>query len=175
MFRYLPCDLDRIRFRHLRRGDLEDFLAYRKDPEVARYQGWDPMTEREGETFLESHSRHACLTPGVWQQLGIADLKSDALIGDIGLCLASDRSSIEFGISLRAQQQGRGLGTECIRGLIPLLFLASPATKVVAHTDVRNPACIAALKNSGMKQNAIRHGVYKGEHCSEVGFLAERN
>lgn len=175
MFLYLPCDLDRIRFRHLRKDDLEDFLAYRKDPEVARYQGWEPMTEHEGEKFLESHSKHACLTPGTWQQLGIAHLKSDTLIGDIGLCLSSDKSSVEFGISICANEQGNGLGTECVRGLISLMFLASPISYVNAHTDARNLACIAVLKNSEMLQRSYRQREYKGELCAEIEFFVKRN
>jgi len=170
MFQYLPCDLNRLRFRRLRRSDIDDFLAYRTDPHVAKYQGWSPMTTPVARAFLEAHSQHAALMPGLWQQLGISDLKSDTLIGDLGLHLWPDSSRVEFGISICAKEQGKGFGTECIRGLIPLLFQASPAVEVVAYTDLRNEACIAALKRSGMSQVTHRSATHKGEHCTEIGF-----
>lgn len=174
MFECLPCDLERVRFRHLRRSDLDDFLAYRTDPIVAELQGWEPMSDPEAEAFLAAHATHAALVPGAWQQLGIADRKGDALIGDIGLCLSPDESTIEFGISLRADMQGRGHGSECVRGLIPLLFLTTSVEEVVAHTDVRNAACIATLKRAGMLQVSQRQAVYDGERCIELGFSAKR-
>jgi len=31
----------RLRLREMRAADLPAFVAYRQDPEVARYQGWD--------------------------------------------------------------------------------------------------------------------------------------
>lgn len=170
MFQYLPCDLNRLRFRHLRRSDLDDFLAYRTDPNVAKYQGWDPMTASAAMAFLEAHSQHAALMPGLWQQLGISDLKTDTLIGDLGLHLSPDSSHVEFGISLCAREQGKGFGTECIRQMIPLVFLASPATKIIAYTDIRNEACITALKRTGMSQVTHRSATHKGEHCTEIGF-----
>lgn len=48
--------LPRLRFRVLRREDIAEFLKYRGDPQVARLQGWEPMTEQEAMDFLVSHS-----------------------------------------------------------------------------------------------------------------------
>lgn len=174
MFERLPCELERVRLRHLRRSDLDHFLAYRSDPVVALYQGWDTMTAGEAESFLVEHAGHAGLVPGTWQQLGIAEPETDALIGDIGLCLSPDGSAIEFGISLRADMQGRGLGSDCMRGLIALLFLATSVKAVVANSDIRNEACVAALEKAGMRQVLQRDAVYGDETCVELGFVATR-
>ncbi len=38
-----PLAAGAVRLRALRTGDVDDFLAYRSDPEVARCQGWQPM------------------------------------------------------------------------------------------------------------------------------------
>jgi RimJ/RimL family protein N-acetyltransferase len=174
MFDRLPHDFDRIRLRRLRRDDLHDFLAYRGDPRVAEYQGWDPMDAADAESFLAEHAAHATLAPAAWRQLGIADTGNDALIGDVGLCLSPDASSIEFGISLRADAQGHGLGTECVRGLIGLLLLATPVDTVVAHADSRNRACVAMLRKAGMAQVSRRDAVDRGEAWIELGFSAAR-
>jgi RimJ/RimL family protein N-acetyltransferase len=174
MFERLPHELDRVRLRRLRGDDLDEFLAYRSDPRVAEYQGWEPMVAAGAVSFLAQHAAHAALAPGEWRQLGIADKGNDALIGDIGLCLSTDGATIEFGISLRTASQGQGLGTECVRGLLRLLFLATPLEAVVAHVDSRNTACIAMLLKAGLAQVSRRDAVERGEAWIELGFSAER-
>jgi RimJ/RimL family protein N-acetyltransferase len=42
-------ETDRLRIRRFQDSDMESFLAYRNDPEVARYQGWDVPYPRENE------------------------------------------------------------------------------------------------------------------------------
>ena len=42
----------RVRLRNLRPADLPDFAAYRADPNVARFQGFDPYTEAEAAAFI---------------------------------------------------------------------------------------------------------------------------
>jgi RimJ/RimL family protein N-acetyltransferase len=37
----LRLDTNRLSLRPMQDADLEPFAAYRSDPEVARYQGWD--------------------------------------------------------------------------------------------------------------------------------------
>ncbi len=175
MFECLPRDIGRVRLRRLRRDDLEGFRAYRADPRVAEYQGWEPMGVAEAEAFLASQAGHAALAPGAWRQLGIADAASDMLVGDIGLWLSPDQSTAEFGISLCAEAQGHGLGTECVRGLIDLLLLATPVEAIVAHADTRNLACIAMLRKAGMAQVSRREVSCKGERCVELGFKAKRS
>jgi RimJ/RimL family protein N-acetyltransferase len=174
MFESLPRDFGRVRLRRLRRGDLDDFRAYRGDPRVAEYQGWEPMGVAEAEAFLASQARHASLAPGAWRQLGIADAASDVLVGDIGLYLSPDQSTIEFGISLRADAQGRGLGTECVRGLIDLLWRATPVESIIAHADIRNLACLSMLGKAGMLQVSRQEVSCKGECCIELGFVVKR-
>jgi RimJ/RimL family protein N-acetyltransferase len=174
MFERLPHDLHRLRLRLLRRDDLDAFLAYRVDPEVARYQGWEPMSRADAASFLELHGSHAAFSPGAWQQIGIAESRGDGLIGDIGLCLSPDGSSLEFGISLRASEQGKGLGTECVRGLIGLAFATASIATILARTDARNLACIAMLRNAGMRPAGEHLARYKGEECRELAFVAGR-
>lgn len=175
MFECLPHELERLRFRQLRRGDLDAFLAYRSDQSVARYQGWNQMSAVEAASFLEAHSRHASLVPGTWQQFGIADAGSDNLIGDVGLLAPGATPIIEFGISIRAKEQGKGYGTECVRGLVSLLFSSTPITGIVAHADVRNLACLTVLKKAGFHEIGNRHVSTKGEDCTELAFRVQRN
>lgn len=169
-----PHQLRRVQFRRLSMQDTPEFLAYRSDPSVARFQGWSPMSESEARQFLGKASEFTELAPGTWSQLAIAEIQSNKLLGDAGLWLAPDSTQAEFGISLATHAQGKGLGGEAIGGLIKWLLSATSISGVVAHTDVRNEACIRALKRAGMTQTGARTQTYKGEVCTEYCFLQAR-
>ena len=44
----------RLLARSFAAGDVEAFVAYRADPDVARYQGWSDFTPERGTAFVES-------------------------------------------------------------------------------------------------------------------------
>ena len=175
MIPHLPFDLPRLRFRVFAANDLPHFHAYRSRAEVARFQGWAPMTRAEARRFIEEQTNLDRLTPGAWSQLAIADKNSNELVGDVGLWLSSDSSEAEFGLTLTPEVQGRGFGTEAIGGIIDFLMLATPATIVTAASDARNAPCLGALRSAGMGQVATREQEYKGELCTEHVFRCRRS
>lgn len=174
MFELLPHALDRVRLRALRTGDLDAFHVYRSDPVVARYQGWSPMTAGQAAEFLRLHAGQVGPVAGAWRQWAIADLRDDRLLGDLGVWLSADCTQAEFGLSITPAAQGKGYGTECVRGLVRLLFAATPVSEVVASADLRNAACLAALVRARMRQVDVRQAVYKGETCTERVFSVRR-
>lgn len=174
MFEHLPHNSQRVRLRRLRVSDFRAFHAYRSDAEVARYQGWEAMSEDEAMAFLRENGRDAQLEAGQWAQLGIASLDDDRLIGDFGVWLAHDARWAEFGVSLHPEAQGLGLAREATAALIGLLFAHTPAQSVVAGVDPRNAACIRMLQGVGMRLTQTVDAEYKGEPCSEHIFVLER-
>jgi ribosomal-protein-alanine N-acetyltransferase len=174
MFEQLPYRLTRLHLRLLRRDDLAAFHAYRNDPEVARFQGWSPMTADQAVAYLGAQASHTCLVPGEWHQLGIAGVDDDLLIGDLGIWLSLDSTEAEFGISITPAAQGHGYSTECIGGLFELLFSTTPVAQIIASADARNAACLALLLRSGMRQTGIQQTEYKGEICTEHLFSLQR-
>jgi RimJ/RimL family protein N-acetyltransferase len=133
------------------------------------------MTRAEANRFVDEQTKIERLAPGTWTQLAIADRGNDQLVGDLGLWLSSDSSEAEFGLTLTPEVQGRGFGTEAIRGIIDFLMLATPATVVTAASDVRNTPCLGALRSAGMEQVATREQEYKGELCTEHVFRCRRS
>ena len=174
VFEHLPHACPRIRLRRLRPSDFRHFHAYRSDAEVARYQGWAPMSEAEATETLRDYSRNAGLEPGEWAQVGIAALEDDRLIGDLGIWLAPDGRMAEFGVSMHREFQRSGLGLESAQAMIALLFAHTPAQRVVAATDARNFACIALLQRLGMRLADTAEADYKGEACIEHVYVIER-
>ncbi len=132
------------------------------------------MTGPEALAFLEAQAGRAGFLPATWSQIAIADLQTDVLVGDMGIYLSADSSRAEFGLSITPAAQGKGYGSESVRGLIGLLFSATPAMEVMASTDIRNPACLAVLANAGMRHVDTRQAEYKGELCTEQVFSVRR-
>ena len=166
--------LQRVHFRPLREADLAAFLEYRSDPDVARLQGWEPMSNREATQFLAESASASRFVPGKWTQIAIVESFTDHLIGDIGVYVSPDQDTAEFGITVTPSAQGKGYATEAIRGLIRLLFSTTPVVQVVACTDVRNAPCNSALRRAGMKIGETRQCEYKGELCAEHVFSVQR-
>jgi RimJ/RimL family protein N-acetyltransferase len=164
---FLPHRSSRLYLRRLRLSDLSDFQAYRQDPQVGLYQGWQAQSDTEALAFLQQMAEAPLLQPGVWCQLGMADAASDRLIGDIGICLAADAASAEIGFSLRASRQGQGLAAEGVGALISLLWAHTPAGEVRAITDARNLGSIRLLERLGFAQVDSQDAVFRGEACVE--------
>src|SRR5207248_365924 len=108
----------RVTLRRLRTGDLAALQAYRNDPEVGRYQGWEPMTDAAAAAMIAAMAAAPCPTLGDWVQIAIADTATDELLGDIGLHVSAAGAEAELGITLAPSAQGRGLAAEAGRALI---------------------------------------------------------
>lgn len=170
----LPHTTRQLQFRRLRADDLSAFLAYRSDPQVARFQGWSPMSEAQARDFLNQQAGFTELVPDAWVQLGVAEPDGKTLLGDVGIGLSADASCAEIGVSLARTAQGRGLGTRTVAGLIELIFASTEVAAIEAHTDQRNVPCIGALQRAGMTRTGTRTETWKGEVCTEIRFLATR-
>lgn len=177
LFLHLPHAAERVRLRRLRVSDFRGFHAYRGDPGVARYQGWETTTETETEALLRDLARNASgLEPGEWVQIGIAvqGEERDHLIGDLGVWLSPDQRTAEFGVSLATAAQGQGYAREAVSALIALLFAHTPVQRVVAISDARNAACLRLLGRLGMRHADTVGAECKGELCTEHLYVLER-
>ena len=160
--------------RRLCAGDLIEFQAYRHDEEVALYQSWSPLPDSEATSFLDRMASAALFQPGEWFQIAIADRKTDTLIGDIGICVASDGDEAEIGFTLRAQSQGIGLGTEAVSEAIAFIFEQTSVNQIVGITDERNLPCIHLMERLGMRRVSSAEVVFRGDPCVELALSLSR-
>jgi ribosomal-protein-alanine N-acetyltransferase len=170
----LPREFAGARLRRLRRADLASFQAYRRMPELGRYQGWSPMSDAEALAFLDEMHAAPLFAAGEWVQLGIADAGTDELIGDVGLHLSNDGRTGEVGFTLRPSAQGRGIAASAVREGLQLLFGATAATHVLGITDARNLPSIRLLERLGFSYRDSREVVFRGEPCSEKVYVLQR-
>ena len=124
--------------RPLRAGDLPAFVAYRQDPDVARYQSWEPTYSlADAERLLAEPGRFGQAGCGV--QTALVARRGRALVGDcFSHVLSGSSRTAEIGVTLAAVHQGAGLATEALRALIPGLFDAAAIDRVIAAADERN-------------------------------------
>jgi aminoglycoside 6'-N-acetyltransferase len=109
-----------------------------------------------------------------WVQLGIADPRTNTLIGDIGIRVAADVVTAEIGFSLDVAAQGAGLGTEAVREAIALVFEHAPVARIVATTDARNLPSVRLLERVGMRRIDTAVAMFRGEPCTEHAYEIAR-
>jgi aminoglycoside 6'-N-acetyltransferase len=163
---------DRIALRRFTLADLTTFVAYRSDPDVARYQGWDaPYPLADGERMisrlLETHPD----TSGEWYAMVLRS--TNELIGD---CASGtdeqDPRLAEIGFTVRPEYQGQGYATEGTRTLLGYLFQARAKHRVRARCDPRNAPSARVLERLGMRREGLlREAEWaKGEWADELCF-----
>jgi aminoglycoside 6'-N-acetyltransferase len=160
-------DAGPVRLRALRSSDLQAFLAYRSDPDVARFQGWAPMSPEQAAAFLAEMAAPAAWPEGEWLQLAIARSADDALVGDIGL-LHEAPDEVQLGFSLARQAQGLGWAQAALRPLCELLIGLPGARCLRAVSDSRNAASLRLLARLGFAEVRCEATVVKGEACTDV-------
>ena len=169
----------RLRVRPFSMRDLEPFVAYRADPEIARYQSWSGFTPEQGRALITSMQRLRIGMPGQWYQLALEERVTRTLVGDLALKV-DDREprTAEVGFTLAPAHQGNGYGAEALHGLLGYAFGSLQLHRLIAVTDVLNARAAALLDRVGMRREAhFRENVFfKGAWGSEFVFaILERD
>jgi RimJ/RimL family protein N-acetyltransferase len=145
---------DRVTLRRFRPADIDAFVTYRSDAEVARYQVWDaPYPRTAGVRFMAEMMRLSPDTDGEWFQFAVALRSTGELAGD---CAAKphggDPRQAEIGFTIASDHQGNGYATEAARRLLGYLFESRGKHRVTASCDARNLASARVLEKLGMRR-----------------------
>ena len=169
--KFLPQSTKRLTLRRFIEADLEQFLAYRQDAEVARFQSWSMLSEDEARAFIREMNLATMGVPGDWFQIAMAEKQSNLLVGDIGLCVFDhEPTTAEMGFTLAKGEQGKGYAQEAVRALLDSLFVQEHLTKIVCITDMRNKSSINLLTRLGMTLVHSEEVMFKNEWCIEHTF-----
>jgi RimJ/RimL family protein N-acetyltransferase len=144
---------ERLHLRPMEMRDAEAFAAYRADPEVARYQGWDAgFSLADAERLIAGQAGRELGDPGGWLQIAVSDRETGALLGDCAVHI-EDRVA-EVGVTFAPGSQGRGLATEALSALVTRLFDVHGLHRVHAVADDRNTAVHRLLERLGFRCEA---------------------
>ena len=146
----------RLTLRPFQQEDLAAFVAYRSDPQVARFQSWDPTYSlADAERLLASQQGLAFGDPGDWSQLAAVDRVSGSLCGDCAVCVVTDQpATAEVGVTFAPAAQGHGLASEALGAVIARLFEAHDMHRIFAQVDDRNRAAHQVLERLGFRCEA---------------------
>src|SRR3954447_7750784 len=133
---------ERLVLRPLQREHVAAFAAYRRHPDVARYQSWDTTYSRaDAERLVAEQEGVALGEPGPWLQLAAVDRATGELCGDCAVHVATDRpATAEVGVTFAPATQGSGLATEALGAVVTRLFEHHGMHRVFAEADDRNVA-----------------------------------
>ena len=160
----------RLLVRRFQDGDLRAFLAYRNDPEVARYQSWDSISEANGQAMIQEQTRIEPGVPGLWFQFAIELKETSQLTGDCGLCvLVQDARQSQLGITLARPHQGQGLATEAVNAVLDYAFINLDLHRVVATVDAENARSAALMERVGLRREGhfIKNAWFKRHWADE--------
>ncbi len=162
----------RLRARQFLPADVDAFVAYRADPDVARFQSWSDYTVEQGRALIESMTDVTPGAPGQWYQFALENADG-ALVGDVALHVnESEPSEAEFGFTLASAHQRNGYGAEAVKGLLDYAFGSLRLRRLIAITDDRNAPAAALLERVGLRREAhfVENIFFKGEWGSEFAF-----
>ena len=154
-------------------GDAPAMYGYRGDPDVCRFQTFEPGSLKDVEDLIAGLQPGAFATPGSWSQYAIRIRDTGELAGDLGIqVLASDPRQAEIGFTVAPAHQRRGYGTEAVAGMLGYLLGPARKHRVIASVDPRNAPSLALLKRVGMRQEAhFRESLwFKGAWVDDVVF-----
>lgn len=146
-----PLVTDRLHLRRSRSEDAEAISAYRSDPDVRRYQGWE-RTDADGiRAQIEEMAARAPGQAGGWVQLSVEERESGRLVGDVGLSPADDEPGvIKVGYTIAPEFQGRGYATEAVAALVAYAFDTLGADLIRAYASAENVPSHRVAEKVGM-------------------------
>ncbi len=170
---FFPLLTQRLSFSPLQLSDLDAFIGYRQDPEVARFQSWDPSySTAQGADLIQSQHGVDFPSPDEWLQIGIRLRANSELVGDLALHAMPEPGEFEIGFSVATEHQGQGYAFEAAKALLDKLFQERGAVLVVAFTDSRNTSSKALLRKLGFIEDPTRSWIeeFKGETVEVLFF-----
>lgn len=160
----------RLTIRPFMAADLPALVAYRNDPEVARFQGWPLPSTLEQEQWLISD---AALGAEGWVQRALT-LKNGPLIGDLGLNTQGEQA--ELGITLGRQAWGQGYAQEALAALLDYAFGTLNLHRIHAGIDPRNESVARLLGRVGFRHEGthIQSYWHRGEWTDDAVYAVLR-
>ncbi len=164
----------RLLIRPFNDSDIEPLFAYRNDPEVAKYQGWDLPYPREKAINWVAKSDGIAPTETGGSFSAALELKSTGeMIGDVGFMLTEhDVRQAHVGYSLARAYWRKRYGIEAVQRLLAYLFDELNLHRITAETDVLNESSWRLLERLGFRREAhlLENVWFKGDYESEYHY-----
>lgn len=153
MTRPTEVQTDRLRLRPFRGDDVADALAYRDDPEFARFLPHvpQPFTWGDAEVFVARNMAESWETSPVF-----AVVLGGTVIGTVNFEVDRAGRAAMLGYALGRRWWGCGFATEAARAGMVWAVGAYGLVRVWASTDARNVRSRRVLEKLGMRCEGVR-------------------
>jgi RimJ/RimL family protein N-acetyltransferase len=169
----LPFDIDELILRRVEPEDRADLFEYYGNPEVARYEFWDPWRIEQIDDLIAEQPQFRLGDPGVPIVL-VAELKPEGkVIGDCQLTINSvEDGQGEIGFTFNPAYSGRGLATKAVTAALGFGFTRLRIHRIVAAVDIRNEGSWHLMERVGMRREAhFLHDAHaKGEWIDDYVY-----
>src|SRR5438270_6700020 len=109
----LPLESERLILRNLEERDLDEFMAYRNDPQVQELQGWEDISEQKARQYIAKQKNAVLGEIGEWVQIALEWKERGVMIGDLGFRVNGEYpQEAELGYRLAGTYQHGGFATE---------------------------------------------------------------
>lgn len=140
-------ETQRLTIRRFQATDKAAFLAYRNDPDIARYQNWEAFTDEQATQLIREMETLPFGLPGQGFQIAVEHKASGTLVGDCYLQVdGQEERQAEIGFTFSRSFQGQGLATEAVSAVLDYAFCRLALHRIVAITDSRNAPAAALLE-----------------------------
>lgn len=150
------------------------FLAYRDEPEVARYQDWEGFAEGEARGMILALEREEPFVPGEWFQFAVELKETGKLVGDLGFRVSEDSKQGEVGYTLARGRGHWGRATPrrpsraCSTTRSGFSVCTASARWWIGRTRPRPPSWSGLRREGAFVENAW----FKGRWSSEYLYAA---
>lgn len=161
-----PLRTERLVLRLMTEADTDNVHAWMSDPEITRYQLYDPRTREDVATRVLEYGAATALSKNDDYLQPAIELPGDRVIGAIYFKLTSvDDLTAEIGWALAAGYHGKGYAFEAASAVLRLAFDEIGLHRVYAELDPRNEASVALCLRLGMRHEAhfVEHMMFKGD------------
>jgi RimJ/RimL family protein N-acetyltransferase len=173
----LPLHTPRLLLRRFADTDLDALVAYRNDPEVARYQSWSSCTPSDARYLIAENKNLVFGMPDEWMQVAIALQATNQIVGDLAVKIHGHASSqAVLGFTIARDHQRCGFAREAVSCMLDILFFELNLHRVSADCDPRNLASWGLMTSLGMQREAyFRQNLwFKGEWADEYVYAILR-
>ncbi|MGN8048238.1 GNAT family N-acetyltransferase [Curtobacterium sp. 22159] len=162
-----PLRTERLDLTPLDATDRDAFVAYRREPDVARWQSWTTdYSTADADRLLAAQPATVVPGSGDWLQVGVRARTDGTLLGDVAVhALAEQPDTYELGVTLGSAAQGHGYATEALRALADALVGGLGAHRLTALTDARNEPVARLFRRLGFRHEgrAVEADWFGGE------------
>lgn len=167
----LPLETPRLLLRRFREEDLEPFLTYRNQPEVARYQSWIRWSRDQGVEFIREQRQADPGDLGRWFQYAMELKETGELIGDCGLCVkVATPKTAEIGFSVAPGHQRKGFATEAVEAVVDHAVRELGVERIIAVAMRDNDRSATLLHRLGLRHGPPERVWFKGQWNEELRF-----